>query len=145
MRINKFIILICLLCLGCDSYTRRIESSVLTESAVVVDNLYNPSYHQSSTDIGFTTGGEVTMTPTSIDVPETWGVIFRCQHGKFAITGSDVFHKKMWDRLDVNTEVTIKYKEVYDITYDSANDKEISRRLIDYDFIDAVPTTLERE
>ena len=85
-----------------------------------------------------TTGGDLAITSTSVNIPEMWGVVFRCKHeNKFPIQGSDEKYKKLWERLDEGDSVTIMYREIYKTKYDRKTDKEISKELVDYDFIDA--------
>jgi len=132
---------------GCKPSERVIKehSDLMQEKGYVVDNLHSDGYHKSKLSMGMTMKGKLTFTPTSITVPETWGVVFRCEHeNKFVISGSIQRHKDLWSKLDPQTEVTIDYKEIYRTTYkDVDNDGEVddvfSRELIDYDFIDANP------
>lgn len=115
---------------GCFSPTLE-YSEPLTENGIALSTLHTTSHTSSSTAIGFTTGGNIAFTPTTVTVPETWGVVFRCDHGnKFAIQGSDAEHHDLWQRLDDAVPVTIQYREVYEVDGDE-------RVLVDYDFMDA--------
>lgn len=106
-----------------------------TEPAVVEDVIFTPSLHGSGVGPTFTGEGDVGITFTSVNIPEKYAVVFRCQHGKFVIQGTGEKYKKLWEHLVRNQEVTVHYKEIYRVTYDG--DEVLSRELIDYDFLDA--------
>jgi len=131
---------------GCEQriQTRLELSDLMQENGQVVDTLYNQGYHDSKINLGITSNGEMSLTPTTVNVPETWGVVFRCGHGnKFAIQGSEDKHKILWEKLDPNTNVIIDYKEVRKNTYEDINGDGIrdltNSVVVDYDFIDANP------
>ena len=120
-------------------------SDVLHEDGKVVDLVYSPSNH--GTGIGptvdLTGDGGMGIAVTSVDIPEKYAVVFRCQHGKFIIEGTDEKYKNLWSRLEENQEVDITYRERYKITYDDIDNdgkkEPIEKRLIKYDFLDAQP------
>ncbi|MBI2003953.1 hypothetical protein HYS72_00625 [Candidatus Pacearchaeota archaeon] len=124
---------------GCNlDYTKKEQSGVMNEKGLVVTTLYNKRH--SSTDIapGITTGGDIAISVSSTTIPETWGVVFRCEHkNKFPIMGSEESYKELWNKLDEGDSVTILYKEVYKVKYDGKTDEVISKELFDYDFIGA--------
>jgi hypothetical protein len=125
---------------------RRIEySDVLKENAVVSDTVYTPSHHGSSVDVGITTDFDgnagLSFTPTSVSIPEKYGVVFRCQHGKFVVQGAGERYRELWEGFEEGQEVEVTYKEVYRSVYDDADGdgvKElVERELIKYDFLGA--------
>ena len=123
---------------GCSDYTKNEQSEVLHEKGKVVTTLYSKEHNSSDVGVGITTGGDLAITSTSVNIPETWGVVFRCEHkNKFPIHGSDEKYKKLWEKLDEGDSVNIAYKENYLVKYERKTGKVISKELIDYDFIDA--------
>ena len=123
---------------GCAEYTKEEQSGILYEKAKVITTLYSKEH--TSTDIapGMTSKGDIAISISSITIPETWGVVFRCEHGnKFPIQGSDEEYKKLWEKFDDGDSVNIEYKENYKVKYERKTDKVIARELTDYDFIDA--------
>jgi len=124
--------LVLLFTLGCRDI-RKESSAVLYENAVVDGLIYSPSHHSSSMDVGITTGGNLSLTPTSISIPEKHGVVFKCQHGKFYIES-----KRLWTELTEGQPVVIEYRELFKVEYKDG--KEISRELYKMDFLNAVFT-----
>ena len=112
---------------GCEE---RRYSDTLTESATVVDVVYTPSSHGEgiSPTVNFC-DGSLGVAFTSIDVPAVYAVVFECQHGKFIVQSKD-----LWERMTEGLVVTVSYREVYMV-----DDKQGTRRLIDYDFLGAEP------
>jgi len=107
-------------------------SPVLSEPAVVLDTVYQPSSHGDGMGLALNSKGGVSPAFTSVDIPAKWAIVFKCQHGKFIVEGTDEKHKALWEKLTRDQKVTVSYREVFHVT-----DKE--RRLAKYDFIDAVP------
>ena len=128
--------LVTLLVTGCKKAVLE-YSEVLTEPATVVDLVYTPSLHGGGVGptFGMSGSGDATLglAITSVNVPERYAVVFLCQHGKFIIQSAKA--KELWQRLKLNQEVTVSYKEVYRTVYD--DNKVVSRALIKYDFLDA--------
>ncbi len=124
---------------GCGpNYSEREQSEVLYEKGKVITTLYNKKHSDSNMGVGITTGGDLAVTSTSITIPESWGVVFRCEHGnKFPIMGKDEKYKKLWKKLDEGDSVRISYKENYEVKYNRKTKMAVSKELIDYDFIDA--------
>jgi len=122
---------------SCD-YTKTEQSEILYEKGKVITTLYNQKHSDSEIGAGMTTGGDLVVTSNSIDIPEKWGVVFKCEHGnKFPIMGKGEEYKKLWKELEEGDSVKISYKENYKIIYDYKTDKPKSKELIDYDFINA--------
>lgn len=124
--------------------TKRELSDLMQENGRVIDTLYSQEHRKSDLDIGMTSGGDLAFTPRSIRIPETWGVVFRCDRGnKFAIQGSEPKYKTLWEKMDPGMEVIIDYKEIRDNKYKDTNGDGVrdlvSSIVIDYDFIDANP------
>ena len=128
--------LVALVATGCER-TKTEYSEVLTEPATVIDLVYTPSRHGSGVGPTFGITGEgdisVGIAITSVNIPERYAVVFRCKHGKFIIQSAKA--KELWQRLKLNQEVTVSYKEVYRTVYDDK--KVVSRVLVKYDFLDA--------
>jgi hypothetical protein len=129
---------------GCE-HTEQEYSQILHEDAKVVQTVYTPSRHGSGTTVNFNSDDEGNINPgfgvTSIDIPEKYAVVFKCQHGKFIVEGTDSQHKALWKRMNEGDIVDVTYKEVYQTRYNNQDGKKniLEKRLIDYDFIDAQP------
>jgi aspartate-semialdehyde dehydrogenase len=107
-------------------------SEVLREDATVDETVFSPSQHGTTVGPVIGMNGNVHMAVTSTYVPENYGIVFHCKHGKFIVRGSDQFHKTLWSRLQRGDSVVVDYKEVYEV------DKEAKTcRLVDFKFIDA--------
>ena len=140
-----FVILLISFVSGCEYNTSEIvESDILHEDAEVVDVVYVPSRHGSDISPTVTTDADgnlqVGITTVSVTIPEKYAVVFRCQHGKFIVEGTDQRHKDLWSKFTGGEKVDVSYKEVYKKYYHVV-DKErslIKTELIDYHFIDAV-------
>lgn len=123
---------------GCKEQTKYEQSDILYEKGKVITTLYNQKHTDSDLDIGITTGGDLAITPTSVTIPERWGVVFRCEHkNKFPIMGKDDKYKKLWEKLDEGDSVIISYKEIYKAIYNIKTKQILNKEVIDYDFIDA--------
>ncbi len=146
---------------GCNlPYTKMENSKVLHEPAVVSETVRSPSRHDTEIElkalnmsgrgfgsIGMDYGGNMGigigggLQISSSKVPEKYGVVFKCQHGKFISEGSDNRHKDLWSRLSEGDSVDVNYMEIYQTTYQDSNkdgtDDIIKRVLIGYDFLDA--------
>lgn len=105
---------------------RNLEfSNTLAEQVVVADVVYTPSRHGSGAGTGFDTNGDIQFTSTTISLPEKYAVVFKCKHGKFIVTG-----KELWSRLVEGDSVTVLYREEYKVTKDHE-----SKELVGYDFL----------
>ena len=124
---------------GCNlDYSKQEQSEILYERGKVITTLYNKKHSSSDMGVGMTSGGDLAITSTSVTIPETWGAVFRCEHeNKFPIMGKDEKYKKLWEKLDEGDSVKISYKENYEVEYNGETNAVISKKLIDYDFIDA--------
>lgn len=120
---------------GCDDMPKTEYGPTLTEEGEIYDTAYVPAGHGSDTAVGFNTGkgGGVTITPVSIDIPERYAVVFKCQHGKFVIAGEKA--KGLYQRFERGDKCTIEYREV--IRVEMKDGREASRRVYDLDFLDA--------
>ncbi len=133
---------------GCKEIKTEL-SDILHEDATVSDVVYIPSRHGSGSGIGptfdMTGDGGIGVAVTNVDVhiPEKYAVVFKCQHGKFIVEGTDKPHKSLWEKLSEGQEVDVSYREVYKSVYDDVDgdgEKDlVSRALIKYDFLDAKP------
>lgn len=134
--ISAFIISIILL--GCNTKTEYISRS---EKGRVLQTIYTPPYHYSDTDLDIDSDGNIKLVPATVHVRAQYGVVFECEHGQFVIIGSSSYYQKLWEKLPKNSNVTILYNEEYLIHI--KNKEEVSRELVDYDFVDAY--VLEKE
>ncbi len=121
-------------------------SPPLGEPATVVDLIYTPSGHLTSVDPTINFDGSIGMAVSSHSVPEQWGVIFQCKHGRFVVIGKKPKHKALWESLFISENVMVTYREVYRVTREGG--KVVARERVDYDFLDASsdgPYIQERE
>jgi len=121
--------------------TVKENSEILEEDAVVVDLVYTPSRHGDGSGVGLTTGGDLAFVSTSVDIPEKFAIVFKCQHGKFIIDCNTPERKKLWIDLDEGQKVKVKYREVWKVKYEiyKKQKKMLSRTLKDYWFLTAEP------
>lgn len=135
---------------GCSGEVKQEFSTTLHEDALVVDAVYTPSRHDTnlgftaikagpmgidlSGNMGFSIGSGLQIS--SVEVPEKYAVVFKCQHGQFIITRKDTYMKF---KDHVGKTVDVAYREVYRTTYEMKEGKKIAvdRVLIDYNFLDA--------
>ena len=141
------------------------SSNVLHEDAIVITKIYTPSRHNIDIeltamnimeeeeegfgsismdyngDIGIGIGSGLQIS--SNEVPEKYGVVFKCQHGTFTSQGSDERHKELYNKLQNNQGVDVTYKEIYRTTYDDIDgdgkNDLVERVLTGFDFLDANP------
>ena len=157
MKRFMLIVCLCVFVAGCKDV--KIEKSkVLHEDAKVVTAIYTPSRHDvgigkkmmdnpvgfGATDWQGRSGfavGDVVISHN--EVPENFGILFQCQHGNFTSQGSDVRHKALYNKLKdwEGKMVDVTYMEIYRVTYEDKDKdgekEEVSRVLIDFDFLDA--------
>ncbi len=125
-------------------------SDTLHEDAVVSDAVYTPSRHDTQLDytatdvgpVGIGYGGDIGIRVggglqiNTVEVPEKFAVVFKCQHGQFIVT-----KKNVYDNLKdhIGETVDVAYREVYRAVYDTKDNERIliSRALVDYDFLTA--------
>lgn len=112
-----------------------------TEPGRVAKLIFVPSGHGDDVAVGVNTGkgGGVTVTPVSIDIPQRYGIVFECQHGTFAVEGDKWVG--LWKSLKEGQEVTIQYREVYEV--DLAKPKS-ERKFRKYDFLGVTKTADQR-
>ncbi len=128
---------------GCNFREERTElSSILHEPATISETVYSPSIHGSGVGPTIDFNGNVGIAITSVNIPEKYAVVFKCQHGKFIIEGSNKKYKDLWERLNEGDSVRVNYREMYRSAYqDTNNDGKkdlLSKKLIDYDFLEAL-------
>lgn len=95
-----------------------------TELAEITEVVYTPSQHGFGTGVGMSMKGNPVVTTNNITVPETFAVVFKCEHGKFIVQRKDA-----WAKAVVGARVMVRYREVYEVT-------DEARTLVKYDFID---------
>lgn len=120
---KRYVIL--LLLTGCN----QVEySNVLIEEGEVYDTAFVPAGHGHGTNIT----PDLMVESVVVNIPEQYAVMFKCQHGKFAIVGEN--GKRLYHKLDRGDKVYIKYREkIAILRVDGKTVKEI----IDFDFLDA--------
>src|SRR3989339_741911 len=148
---------------GCKEIKTEV-SNVLHEDAIVITKIYTPSRHDTDIelkamnlmeeeegvgsvsmdydgDFGIGIGNGLQIS--SSEVPEKYGVVFKCQHGTFTSQGSDERHKELYRKLQDNQGVDVTYKEIYRTTYDDIDgdgkNDLVERVLTGFDFLDANP------
>ena len=129
----KYLLILPLLfMMGCD-FPKIEKSRLLEESAVVSETIHTDAH--SDMDYGPTIGwdGEFGMGWSTTHVPEKWGVVFKCKHGKFVVQGYGSKYKELWSKMEARDNVIIKYHEIYKVYK-----KKKRREFYDFDFIDAV-------
>jgi hypothetical protein len=128
---KSLIVLALVLLAGC---YRTERTGIMHEDASVEDTIFQPSQHGSGTAYDLT--GKGGLSVTSVDIPEKYALIFKCQHGKFVIQGTGERYKALWKRLSKGQKVDVSYQEVYRV-YKSDDGKQPGRVLEKYDFLDA--------
>ncbi len=127
--------------MGFDPREYRTETSALLhEDALVTKRVYTSASHDVTFMPTLDFEGNVGLDVNFDELPETYAVIFKCQHNvEFIIQGSENRYKTLYERLHEGDEVDVMYREVYKVVYDrSKAEKEfIEKRLVKYDFIDA--------
>lgn len=133
-------VFVCLLIIGCE--TERIEteySNYLYEDAKVIDLVFSPAMHGEGKGSGITVKGDSVSVITKISIPEQYNTVFECQHGKFIISGKEIYSK-----FHVGDLVQIIYREEYKVTHQKQKAstgekswKPVQKELIKYDFIEA--------
>ena len=140
---------IMLFSIGCREVKQEF-SNILHEDATISDAVYTPSRHDSELgltafktgpigvdfggNLGFRIGSGLQIS--SVEVPEKFAIVFKCQHGQFIIGRKEVY-EKLKDHKDKRVDVS--YREIYRTVYDTegGEKKIIERALTDYDFINA--------
>lgn len=125
---------------ACDFAVTRYGPN-LTEEATVADLAYIPSGHGSGVGVGFTTGGNMAVTSTSVDIPERYAVVFHCPHGKFVVEGGQ--YRGLWMRLREGQAVTVHYRHVQECRKVDGVIQEDTCRTVDLDFLDATARGVE--
>lgn len=118
---------------GCETHETE-YSDVKTEQGKVVDLVFMPANHGSSIDPGMSMSGNITLTFTSVTLPEKHAVVFQCQHGRFVVESEKA--KELYQRLSRDQAVTISYREVFNLTRDGTN-IIAPKSFVKFDFIDA--------
>ena len=124
---KKLLLIAALFTFGCH---RTVHSPERTETGSVYDTAFVPKGHGSGTAVGYNTGKNsgVTISPVSVDIPERFAVVFKCEHGKFVIDGEK--GRKLYQKLEKGDRVEIRYREVIRVTSTETN-------IVDLDFLDA--------
>lgn len=106
-------------CIPRDEYSEN-----KTEQAVVLALSYSPEQHGSSSGIAITSNGNGGMGvgPSfgSVDIDESYAVVFKCQHGTFVVRDEKAKH--LFSKVRSNEDVTLTYREVYSVDRNSKNE-----------------------
>lgn len=127
---KKTVLLALILLSGCDRGINFTTSC--TEDGEVYDTAFLPGQTGSSTGYNFSDGSfsthDITMSPS-------YSVVFKCQHGKFVISGDrgEALYKKLWR----GQHVTIIYDTRW--TTDPARGGGWVTNFVGMHFVDAVP------
>ncbi len=104
---NRIIIVIVIAIAACHEHTVGPEQ---VEDATVEETTFQPSVGYSGSSIDMTGKGGVSFSSGTTDAK--WTVVYRCQHGKFAIE-SDRNDKArdMWKLVSRGEHVSLHYRE----------------------------------
>lgn len=114
----KYALPILLLC-GCTKW-----GPVKYERGTVEDLVYMPEQNGHQSGTGISSNGDVAFTSGPVHINASYGVVFKCQHGNFAIAGAGDRYHALWKRMSKGEKVTISYR--------------VSEEG-DFDFLDATP------
>lgn len=78
-----------------------------TELGHVEELIFLPRQHGTSTGIDLANFRPVVGT---VDIPATYGVVFGCEHGRFAVQGQEDRHEALWKRFAKGDRVRITYR-----------------------------------
>lgn len=112
-------------------------SNVMIEPAEVVEVVFTLAIRHS---VEFE---DNVLDLKSINMPEKYSVVFKCEHGAFIIDSSGLIFQEIINRfktLEVGDNVIISYREVYEILStdrDRNGVRESFVSLVGYDFISA--------
>jgi hypothetical protein len=143
----------CLSLTGCQ-YQPEEYSLPLHEDAKVIAKIHSPSRHENDLKVtmikigdsfgidsdgnwGLNLGNGIQISDS--EIPEKYGVLFECKHGRFTVEGSQNKQKDLYNRLQEKQEVEVTYREVYKTIREGTN--ILSRTLKDFWFLDARPKT----
>lgn len=85
------------------------------ERAQVVSLPYVPASRSSTSGVGVDPeNGHVVVVGGESSSPAVYGVVLRCPHGKFATSGSDEWHERLWKSLREDEWVDVEYVEILD-------------------------------
>lgn len=100
-----------------------------SERGLVIQTLYHPDSTAHGT--GISTRGD--MVSVSTYQPATYGLVFQCEHGQFAVSGTNRRYRALWEGLPQGTEVTIYYRRVFE----ECGEGKVMKG---FDFLNAEPT-----
>lgn len=103
-------------------------SSELREPGKVEEISFAPGGSGTTTSYDLT--GKGGLSVGDVDIPDRYGVVISCKHGKFRLKPQGETAKAMWEKLHVGDSITIHYREVYHV-------QDGVKELADLDFIDA--------
>lgn len=99
------------------------KSELMVEKGIVIGKTYLPDNRGVSTGVGVSSNGDAVVTVHTTGEPESFNVVFQCEHGViFSINDKSVYTKLM-----DQDSVKINY-------YELLNRKNIVK---DYEFVDA--------
>lgn len=106
---NKLFLSLALLATGCYQY-----GPPQTEEGKVTMQMYHPAQQATAIGSNASQRGNVNTTVSSVYVPASYGLVFQCDHGQFAVSGTGERYKQLWEKLPVGTQVLIEYRIKYD-------------------------------
>lgn len=120
-------LLIFLTFVGCKKY---VSTGTFTECGKVVQTHYEPEHSHTSSSTN--SEGETEVHTETIDAK--WTVVFSCEHGQFVSEGTDLRHKRLWQRMKPGLQVEITSSSIHEQLDDGGVGK-----FHDFNFIDAKP------
>jgi len=150
LAVSSLLVAIVFVTTGCTEVKTEF-SPTIHEDAVIVSAVHTPARHDVGLgmtamdtgvghmdfngNMGVPIGGG--MQISSVETPEKFAVVFRCQHGEFIIQ-----RREIYDRFHnlIGSTADVTYREEYRVTYEKREGvKEVTDRvLVDYDFLNAV-------
>lgn len=99
------------------------KSEIKTETGVVVEKQFSPSFDGKGSGMGYSTSGDLVVTNNNVHKAEQFVLVFKCEHN----TLFTVDRKELYLTLEKGDTVTIQYREVLN------SDNEVK----DLDFVTA--------
>ena len=115
----------CMWLLSC----KEIVVEQIQECGMVERTTFSPGYHS----VHLTDDSDGKLKIVHSDVPPVYGVLFKCQHGTFVVTGSSYKYKVMYHTLSYGDPVLIRSNAVFQVDYSDPDVKNFQR----YEFITA--------
>lgn len=118
---NKLILIACTIGLTLSACTHK--SEIKTETGIVVEKQFSPSFDGKGTGMGYSTSGNLVVTNNNVHKAEQFVLVFKCEHN----TLFTVDRKELYLTLEKGDTITIQYREILN------SDNEVK----DLDFVTA--------